>query len=65
MNTAKKIESASYPKYRRRSDRLRAVSLTLQRVEQAHISRQRRLALMLGTATVLLLLNGLLIAALL
>lgn len=65
MNTARKIEFANYPPFRRRSDRVRALSIAIQQVERGHSSRQRRMALSLGAAAVLLLINGLVITQLL
>lgn len=64
MNTVQKIESFTYPSFRRRNDRLLAVSQTMQRVEQEHARRLRRMTLLLASATVLLIINGALVVAL-
>ena len=65
MNTARKIESNCHPRYRRRSDRVRALSLAMQQVEREHDGRLRRMALTLGAAAALLLINGVVITQLL
>jgi hypothetical protein len=64
MNTVQKIESFSYPTFRRRNDRLLALNQTMQRVEWEHARRLRRLTLLLASATVLLIINGVLVVTL-
>jgi type IV secretory pathway component VirB8 len=64
MNTAQKIESFAYPAFRRHSDRMATVTRAIQRVESAHASRQRRLALLLIGAAALLIINGIVIVTL-
>lgn len=61
MNTVQKIESFTYPSFRRHSDRLLAVSQTMQRVEQEHARRLRRMTLLLASAAALLVINGVLV----
>ena len=64
MNTARKIESVTYPRYRRHSDRVEAVRQVVAQVEREHAPRQRRMLLLMAGAAALLLLNAILIAAL-
>ena len=65
MNSARKIERAVYPPYRRHSDRVRTLSLAMQQVEREHNGRLRRMAITLGAAAVLLLINGVVVTQLL
>jgi hypothetical protein len=64
MNRARKIESFAIPPFRRHSDRIHAVTRAVERVEREHAGRLRRLVLLLGFATVLLIINGLLVVSL-
>lgn len=61
MNTARKIESDihPHPRFRRHSDRVVALSRTMQRVEREHAGRLRRMTMLLSAAALLLVANGL------
>lgn len=61
MNTARKIESSSYPPFRRQSDRVDAVNQAIARVEREHAGRRRRLTIMLVAAALLIVVNGIVI----
>ena len=64
MNTVRKIESDSHSQFHHQSDRVAAVNLTIPRVEREHASRVRRMAILLGGAAALLIINGIVITAL-
>ena len=64
MNTARNIESDSHPQLHHQSDRVAAINLTMQQVEREHASRVRRMAILLGGAAALLIINGIVITAL-
>ena len=65
MNSPRKIERADYPPFRRRSDRVRALSMAIQQVEREHDGRLRRMALLLAASAALLLINGVVVTQLL
>lgn len=62
MNTARKIEPVSFPPYRRKGDRNRAIGLVVQRVERDYSPRLRRINYALIAAAALLLINGVVIS---